>query len=207
MIKTLTFVALSVGVISAHATVANLLENPGFESGLDAWQHTARASIRLADPAPYEGSKYVFGDSTASFSVWQDVDLLAAGYTATQIDDGLLAATFGGFQSGWHTQHDYGQISLSFLDGQLQELGSTALPTFFSNNTWVEQTGSAMLLEGTRTLRYKFVGTRVAGSNNDGYLDAAYLTVSAVPEPESAAMLLTGLGLVGAVVRRRIPHV
>ena len=203
MVKKSSVLLMALMAINAQAATGNLLSNPGFESGLDSWQHWGNAAIRVASPAPYEGSKYLFGERTASFSVWQDIDILAAGLAAAEIDAGRYTADFGGFQAGWNTQTDYGRISLHFYDDQLAEIGSSSLPGFYSNNTWVEQAGAAAVLAGTRTIRYQFVGTRVEGLNDDAYLDAAYLTVAAVPEPESYALMLAGLAVVGVMARKR----
>lgn len=181
----------------------NLLSNAGFEDGLTDWSSSGNAAIRSADPAAYEGTNYVYGQSTPLFSVWQDIDLLAAGVSAGSIDGGFASVTFGGFQSGWNTQTDYGQIGVSFLDEAMGTIASVTLDAFYSNHTWAEQSGVAAVVAGTRTIRYEFTGTRVSGSNNDAFLDAAYLSVSAVPEPETYAMLLAGLALIGGVARRR----
>lgn len=83
----------------------------------------------------------------------------------------------------------------------------TSLSEFYSNPTWVAQSGTADLLSGSRFVRFEFLDTRLEGSNNDAYLDAAYLKLSediamAVPEPETYAMMLAGFGLLGFVLRR-----
>lgn len=59
----------------------------------------------------------------------------------------------------------------------------------FSKGTW-------NLAAGTYTL----TGTATASPLDAGY---GFMSVTAVPEPESYAMLLAGLGLMGAIARRR----
>lgn len=54
--------------------------------------------------------------------------------------------------------------------------------------------------EGTHTL--KIAGT-VTGGFLNGYGGSVYATPAAVPEPESLALVLGGLGIVGMVARRR----
>lgn len=72
------------------------------------------------------------------------------------------------------------------------------------NRTWSQKEWSASLGAGTYTLRLSGVG---AGNAWDVLLDNAVLTqvgsASAVPEPASWAMLLTGFALTGVAIRRR----
>ncbi len=200
-----SFAAAAVLACASSGAHANLLVNPGFESGLTGWQTTGNVDLRtaLSEPDPYEGLNYIFGRNTALFSVRQDVDVLASGFTADAVDGGTLEVLFGGWQAGFETQTDEGQITVSMFDAQMAELGHLSLESFYSNNTWVEQSGVTPLLEGTRYLRYSFVGTRHSGSNDDAYLDAAYLEVRAVPEPETYALMLAGLALTVVAGKRR----
>jgi subtilisin family serine protease len=57
------------------------------------------------------------------------------------------------------------------------------------------------LLEGSNTIRFAYTGLP-QGLRDEGWKVGSY-TVTAVPEPETYAMLLAGLGLVGAMARRR----
>jgi len=181
---------------------ANLLVNAGFEAGLNNWMSSGGADIRTSDPTAYEGLNYVYGRSTSLFTIWQDVDLLGNGYSTSDIDSGMLTLQFGGWQSGWDTQKDNGQITIKLFDSAMSEIGSTNLDSFFSNKVWEEQSGTTELVSGARYVRYQFVGVRESGSNNDAYLDAAYLNVAAVPIP--SAVWLFGSALVSfAGLRKR----
>lgn len=73
------FSAFSILVLVSSGASANLLANSGFEAGLQDWQSSGGAAIRTANPLAFEGDNYVFGANTASFKVWQDVNLLSQG--------------------------------------------------------------------------------------------------------------------------------
>ena len=72
-------------------------------------------------------------------------------------------------------------------------------PVFDAATLWADSRfskGSWALGAGT----YTVTGVATASPFEGGF---GYLSVTAVPEPESFAMLLAGLGLVGAIARRR----
>ncbi len=215
---TILYLVFAIGAFDAQA---NLISNPGFEIGsggdtvITDWQSSGGAKIRNIDPLAYEGDNYIFGQSTPEFSVWQDIDLLSSGFSESVIDTGNLDIVFGGWQSGW-SNNDEGQISIHLYDTVMAEIGVTSLSAFTSDHLWVEQSGTADLLTGTRFIRYEFTGTRIGdetysdppkiNKNNDAYLDAAYLDVVAVPVP--AAVWLFGSGLIGLIgLARRKAHV
>ena len=56
---------------------------------------------------------------------------------------------------------------------------------------------------GTETVHFTLNMSRLAGSYNDGYADNLSFVLSPVPEPETYAMFMAGLGLMGFLARRR----
>ena len=200
----MSILRLSLGLfaigVAPLASAANLLVNPGFEAGLAGWTTSGNAAIRTADPPAFEGTNYVFGANTPLFTVRQAVDLLAGGVSAADIDARILNLHFGGYQAGFSTQQDAGQITVRLLDALGTQLGATSTPSFFSNGLWVEQLGTAFLLPGTRSVSFEFVGTRMSGANNDAYLDAAFVEVTLIPLPATLPLLAVASGL---LIRRR----
>ena len=142
-----------------------------------------------------------------------------AGYSLTSVvtgATGLVSAMAGADASAyasayayggtyWSTNlsgyKPYGWLSTSTYvnagDADVRAYSATETATFGAGETTA--VGSYIAQLGT----YSFAG----GSSARATLDTASfaVAVSAVPEPETYAMLLAGLGLVGAVARRRRP--
>jgi len=167
----------------------NLLQNPGFELGLFAWT-TDHGAIRQAGPSPHGGTNYLMGanDGASQSYTYQNVDLIAAGFAAEELDSASLAVQFGGYQAGWSTQTDRGRIEIIVTDGST-ELARADLGWFYSNYTWFLKEGTIRLPPGARIITYGFYAVRYAGSNNDGYLDDAFLELrSALELPRITAI-------------------
>lgn len=58
------------------------------------------------------------------------------------------------------------------------ELQRLDLGWFYSNMTWTLKEGTLSLPPATRQITFGFYARRASGSNNDGYLDDAFLFVS-----------------------------
>ncbi len=154
----------------------NLLENSGFESGLDNWITDNAIRTNTDDPPPHSGINYLGGITAATTHSYQIVDLAAKGFSIQDIDSGKLTARFGGWQSGYGTQEDRGKIEITFSNGS-SDIGSSDLGWFYSNNTWTLKENTVAVPSGTRFVTYHFYSERTQGWNNDGYLDDAFLIV------------------------------
>jgi hypothetical protein len=186
----LTFVEVSAGPIGE-----NLLDNPGFELGLDLWT-TDIGALRSSDPLPHSGLYYLIGGFNNSYSLTtQRVDLLSKGFTVTELDSGLYYVNFGGWQSGWHEQQDSGMIQILFEDSPGSVILQEDLGWFYSNNTWTLKQGSIAIPVDTRYIVFAFHSKRYESNHNDGYLDDAYLKINTVPEPSvtQEVPILTGI--------------
>lgn len=77
-----------------------------------------------------------------------------------------------------------------------------------TQNTWAGgiadiSLSNISLNSGLNTLTFGY-GSNLQGIGDEGWkVNAVNVTASAVPEPETYAMFLAGLGLIGAAVRRR----
>lgn len=156
----------------------NLLVNPGFEDQLNYWI-TDNGAIRNGDPSPHSGSNYLFGakNGASKSHTYQQIDLLAVGFDTHQLDNELLTVSYGGYQAGWHTQIDQGLISIEFLDGDMEIIEAGNLGWHWSNNTWILVEETVAIPIGTRHIIYTFDAQRYEGSNNDAYLDDAFVLV------------------------------
>ncbi len=111
---------------------------------------------------------------------------------ATAVDVYQTDAAFGIFLKGTESsdyadRSIYGVVGFSFVPNGNSKInpGTTSFTQIIRTNARSFQAGNFGLLNGI-------------GDNAQGYG-----TVAAVPEPETYAMLLAGLGLMGAIARRR----
>ena len=113
-----------------------------------------------------------------------------------------ISQTFSSSSSAYAVSFDianrsgYGTESLTVtLDGQTVVASLAATGTSFSTYSY----NVAGLTGTTHTLTFRGVGNTA----NDSSVFLTNVNVAAVPEPETYAMLLAGLGLLGAVARRK----
>lgn len=183
-------VGFALAAFSLMAQAANLVANGGFDSGLTSW---AQSTLPPGESETREVTDFGFGDffysngNTVPSSISQSIQ--------------TVAGTF---------------YDLSF---QLRGLSKESTPVIsnssvmFGDSTYVQSTFDSAALAGTFTpFTYKYLagpGTSTlltftsSSDNSFVHLDNVSVQVSAVPEPETYAMMLLGLGLIGYTMQRR----
>ncbi|MDO8447183.1 MAG: PEP-CTERM sorting domain-containing protein [Rhodoferax sp.] len=214
----LSLVACSLG---AHAVDfgSNLIINGNAEADVSGW--TAFDGVDLfqsvdygsnwvlpSQPGPVDRGSKMFAGQSSAFSV--GYQLLDVSALTTAFAKGTTAFDLSGYLGGWTSQGDNALLYVSFMDVANQEIGSAQLgpvtPADRGNSTGLlfRETHGFVPVNTTQ-IQFALSMERMASNDNDGYADNLSFTVSAapVPEPETFAMLLAGLGLVGAIARRR----
>jgi hypothetical protein len=164
------------------------------------------------------------GESASNYIDWTDVGVVSvqakSGYLIQSIVSGVaggIATTIGSTSGAYAT----GEANTYSQWNNLQGLASDTLiyseksgSVSLGANGPYNVSGSAILggVQRADLTYYQTDGWVTAsgrGSSASITHDASYFTVlvSAVPEPETCAMLLAGLGIIGALARRRVSQV
>ena len=150
--------------------------------------------------------------STISFWIVADdghhltgASLLEQGdYNADKEDDKSARVAVGGQTRFVDNNHPGSSTSAAIVGAGVSDLPANG---FSSTSDWAAtslqtfQSGATKIKFTIENLLFANAGSQ----SNYAFIEKKYvgLTVSAVPEPESYAMLLAGLGILGAVVRRK----
>lgn len=223
--------ALLVMLQPAHAVSSfgtNLIVNPdaeldsGSSSGdvvasVPGWTTTGNFTVvqygasggfpTLLDPGSSDrGHNFFAGGPANSFSsASQQLDVT---FASAAINGAGALFSLSGWLGGWSTHPDHAILQVHFLNSVDADLGTASIGPV-SNTDRVNsteflfrETNGAVPI-GTEAIKFELNMTRFAGSYNDGYADNLSFVLTPVPEPETYAMLLAGLGLVGFMARRR----
>jgi acid phosphatase type 7 len=154
---------------------------------LTNWQvvvgHPTILTSASGEGAPYAGSSFLYGGFSpgGNMIVRQDIDLLAAGFTASDLDAGaaLDAGAWLRNAYGAGTFDDQVYLRVAYLDALSQESASirTMIP---GNNVWVQRTLAGVLPPGTRRLRVEVVGKHRRDADNDSMADEIIVRVQRV---------------------------
>lgn len=175
--------------VGARTELVNLLANPGFESGLGGWNVTTGSTTRSSAPAAFEGASYFAPPSgAASAFAEQRVDLVAAGYSAAQLDSGQLDLVFGGRlrvgvenrTPGSIAPADDGRMLLIFEDGAGAEISRVVESGANASERWHLAGDRVAVPVGARRAVVRFEADVATAYGNDSFFDGAFLY--AVPE-------------------------
>lgn len=207
------------GLAQAADYGSNLIVNGGAEAGTSGW--TAYTGIELFSAVEY-GSNWVL--PTQPGPVDRGANLFAGGsgvgYAAasqetsltsfaTAITSGKVGYTLSGWLGGWLAQEDSAQLTARFFDANSNLIANATLgpttPAGRNGETGLfAMSTSGFVPTGAASVQFVLEMNRFDGSDNDGYADnLAFTLTSAVPEPESYALMLAGLGALGFTARRR----
>ena len=170
--------------LAADWPFANLLSNPNFALGLSNWTVNPGATTGTPTSSSFDGSPYFVPGDVEVSNATQTIDLIAAGFSAAELDAQNLVAVFGGrIRAANESATDQGQIQIVFLDGASVEIADDVVEASNTTQRWELIGGRAALPVGTRQIRFEFTATRKSGTSNDSYLDDARLYL----QPETFA--------------------
>jgi predicted phosphodiesterase len=163
--------------------------NGGFESFLANWQRMLGAPVALGPAdghgAPHSGSVFLYGgiNSPGHSILRQEIDLLAAGFSAADIDHGAAIDTEAWLRNlyGAGTFDDQVYYRVAGLDAAGNELSSTRCMVA-ANGVWLPKPLSGLLPPGTRRLRVEIVGQHRRDANNDSMADDIVVRLQDAPE-------------------------
>lgn len=220
--RKLSILLAASAMLSAPAFAAtNLVTNGGFEAGFAGFTSDYTPVLVPGPMAMYPEGTYTVADSSSAYhNLWADVSayegelfFIANGSGGDDLAaweqtlNGLVVGTtykFSAYAVNVCCNSSFtGDNSDPFIVAVKGNGGTTNIATTMGlggTGNWTEFTGNFIATSATATLTI-FDDNSVASGNDYG-LDQ--ISVTAVPEPASWAMMIAGFGLVGAAARSRL---
>lgn len=158
---------------------ANLLQNPGAESGMTNWiiEEGSVESLtngQCSGPAPYTGSKlFAVGGICTDTPVGRATQTVDVSTYASLIDTGNYKANFGAYMRDWESM-DIPQVKIYFYNATNTLLGYSNWLSH-NNPTWTLKQDLINIPVSTRSIKFEMKGVRYNGNDNDSYIDETFL--------------------------------
>lgn len=187
------FTLASAGVLAASPSLSNgSFESNSVHSGYAYGNVAAGWSFTGGSGVSSNGTAW--GGSTSSgshFAFLQNTASIAQSFVSPSAFNYRFF-----FDNALRALYDVGQTIVVQLDGN--QIG-----TFTPTTSWSSVSASALNV-GAGSHILAFLGTNPTHARDtSAFIDNVSMSVSPVPEPETYALMLAGLGLMGSFVRRR----
>ena len=186
----------------------NLLLNPGAEEDTLFWTveegilESLEAEVCFGT-SPHSGQRYFAIGGLCEESpyalAWQEADI---SMLADTIDNGQSAVLYGAWLSDYGGS-DEPAFSVRFYDENGEWLG-TSDTISSTNSSWESFQNAYPIPVGTRKLRFVMTGTRNSGTDNDSYLDDAFMRIGLLGDSCSHYNPVTDLAKAPARAPRQV---
>ncbi|MCB1092234.1 MAG: right-handed parallel beta-helix repeat-containing protein, partial [Verrucomicrobiae bacterium] len=170
------------GDLGLPTTTVNLLSNSSFESGITGWSTNGSASSVGNPNAWLDAFTYGSGVDRLAWAE-QTINLITAGFTTTELDNGTLAAIFGGrarVTNGGPQLVNSFSIILTFLDGGSGVLDTATAQFTVSGDRWELAGDRVALPTGVREIRFRFDADLDVNALAEASFDGAFLEIRAI---------------------------
>jgi len=204
LVKSLLAVSIAAAAFGAQAAT-NLVANGSFETGtLAGWNVSGTASVpgvavQALNAASFYGETVNAQDAAAGTKAVYFVSDKSSQTLSQSVY--LAAGTYNIGFSAYAPLNGIANAGAATFTGSIAGV-TLANYSVTSGGVWNNYSGTQTITSaGHYDVAFTFNTT--GGASKDIVIDSVYVVAAPVPEPETYAMMLAGLGLMGAIARRR----